>query len=77
MSLGLHFQAVRVVGSGTGQSILLAWSSFWQEEPTLLHLKVLFASPGMAAANPFSQGVYSSSGYRELSIAPDASSASH
>jgi hypothetical protein len=44
---------------------------------TLLHLKVLLASPGIAAAKPFSQAAYPSSGYLELSIAPEASSASH
>ena len=49
----------------------------WYKVRTLLHLNVLFLSPGMAAANPFSQAVYPSSGYRELFIAPEASSASH
>lgn len=34
------------------------WRSKCQcREPTLLHLNVLLASPGMAAANPFSHGV--------------------
>jgi hypothetical protein len=44
---------------------------------TLLYLKVLFVFPDIAAAKSFSHGIYPSSGYLELSIVPDASSASH
>jgi hypothetical protein len=65
-------------GSGTDQSIARQRGhQYMLLQPTLLHLNVLLASPGMASANPFSHLVKPSSGYCVLSIAPAAISASH
>jgi hypothetical protein len=73
-----HCPAGNEAGSGTGRPYEVS-SDFprrWHTL-TLLHLKVLFLSPGTAAAKPSLHAVYPSSGYLELSIAPEASSASH
>ena len=74
-SIGVRKEVVEIhLHIELAKFILFIWNGV---KLTFRHLKVLLLSPGIAAAKPLTHLVNPSSGNCELSMAPEASSASH